>query len=244
MKIAVLMVFGVASFALGQPASSTEPPAVLQSQVSFQFERVGVPVPRYSLEIHEDGTGRYQADEAASVPSQSSSAAQYMGGKHIDRAITVSPATVAKIFKQARSLDHFNIACESKAKNVANTGKKTLSYVGLDGRGSCVYNYSDNKNVAALSDMFLAIAFTMDEGRRLEFFHRYDRLGLDAVSLRQLVVLERLRLGLGPGRQLRFWRMGFSGRRVRDQHYSATARLSLPGAADPRPKRWSSDCCG
>jgi hypothetical protein len=180
MKIAVLMVFGVASFALGQPASSTEPPAVLQSQVSFQFERVGVPVPRYSLEIHEDGTGRYQADEAASVPSQSSSAAQYMGGKHIDRAITVSPATVAKIFKQARSLDHFNIACESKAKNIANTGKKTLSYVGPDGRGSCVYNYSDNKNVAALSDMFLAIAFTMDEGRRLEFFHRYDRLGLDA----------------------------------------------------------------
>ena len=32
----------------------------------------------------------------------------------------------------------------------------------------------------ALSDTFLAIAFTMDEGRRLEFFHRYDRLGLDA----------------------------------------------------------------
>ncbi len=180
MKIAALMVFGVASFALGQPASSTEPPAVLQSQVSFQFERAGVPVPRYSLEIHEDGTGRYQADEAASVPSQSSSAAQYMGGKHIDRAITVSPATVAKIFKQARSLDHFNIACDSKAKNIANTGKKTLSYVGPDGRGSCVYNYSDNKSVAALSDMFLAIAFTMDEGRRLEFFHRYDRLGLDA----------------------------------------------------------------
>ena len=40
-----------------------------QSQVSFQFERAGMPVPRYSLEIHEDGTGRYQADEAASVPS-------------------------------------------------------------------------------------------------------------------------------------------------------------------------------
>ena len=28
--------------------------------------------------------------------------------------------------------------------------------------------------------MFLAIAFTMDEGRKLEFLHRYDRLGLDA----------------------------------------------------------------
>jgi hypothetical protein len=180
MKIAGLMVLGTASIALSQPVSSTEPPAVLQGQVSFQFEREGLPVPRYTVEIHEDGTGRYQADEAASVPSQSSSAAQYVGGKHIDRAIMLSPSTVAKIFKQARSLDHFNIACDSKAKNIANTGKKTLSYVGVDGKGSCVYNYSDNKNVTALSDMFLAIAFTMDEGRRLEFFHRYDRLGLDS----------------------------------------------------------------
>jgi hypothetical protein len=180
MKIAGLMVLGAASIALSQPVSSTEPPAVLQGQVSFQFERAGLPVPQYSVEIHEDGTGRYQADEAASVPSQSSSAAQYVGGKHIDRVIVLSPATVAKIFKQARSLDHFNIACDSKAKNIANTGKKTLSYVGVDGKGSCVYNYSDNKNVTVLSDMFLAIAFTMDEGRRLEFFHRYDRLGLDS----------------------------------------------------------------
>jgi len=180
MKIATFMVLGVVSVALGQPPSPTDPPAVLQGQVSFQFERAGLPVPRYMLEVHEDGTGRYKADESASVPSQSSSAAQYMGGKHIDRPITLSPGTVAKIFKQARALDHFNIACDSKAKNIANTGKKTLTYVGPDGQGSCVYNYSDNKSVAALSDMFLAIAFTMDEGRRLEFFHRYDRLGLDA----------------------------------------------------------------
>jgi hypothetical protein len=179
MKIAALMFLGAASLALGQPASPTDPPAVLQGQVSFQFERAGLPVPRYMLEVHEDGTGRYQADESASVPSQSSSAAQYVGGKHIDRPITLSPVTVAKIFKQARALEHFNIACASKAKNIADTGKKTLTYVGADGQGSCVYNYSDNKNVTSLSDMFLAIAFTMDEGRRLEFFHRYDRLGLD-----------------------------------------------------------------
>jgi hypothetical protein len=87
---------------------------------------------------------------------------------------------VTKIFKLARSVDRFDMACDSKAKNLANTGKKTLTYAGPDGRGSCVYNYSDNKNVTALTDMFLAIAFTMDEGRRLEFLHRYDRLGLDA----------------------------------------------------------------
>ena len=102
MKIAALIVLGAASMALGQPApSTTEPPAVLQGQVDFQFERVGLPVPRYTIEVREDGTGRYQADEASTAPSGSSAAVQY--GKHIDRPITLSPATVTKIFKLARS---------------------------------------------------------------------------------------------------------------------------------------------
>jgi hypothetical protein len=164
----------------GQPVVLTDPPAVLQSEVSFQFERIGLPVPRFTVQVREDGTGRYQADEAESSSSQSSSAVRYVGGKHIDRSITLSSATVAKIFKAARELDRFNVACASKAKNIADTGKKTLSYVGADGRGSCTYNYSEIKSVTTLTDTFLAIAFTMDEGRRLDFLHRYDRLGLDA----------------------------------------------------------------
>jgi hypothetical protein len=180
MKIVMLIVLGMTSMALAQPASSTEPQAVLQGQVDFQFERVGLAVPRYTIEVREDGTGRYKAEEAAVAPNRQSSSVQYVGGKQIDRAITLSPTTVTKIFKLARSVDRFDMACDSKAKNLANTGKKTLTYAGPDGRGSCVYNYSDNKNVTALTDMFLAIAFTMDEGRRLEFLHRYDRLGLDA----------------------------------------------------------------
>ncbi len=84
------------------------------------------------------------------------------------------------IFKTARSLNHFNMTCASKAKNIADTGNKTLSYSGPDGRGACTYNFSENKGVMVLTDMFEAIAFTMDTGRRLEFLHRYDRLGLDA----------------------------------------------------------------
>jgi hypothetical protein len=89
-----------------------------------------------------------------------------------------SPATAEIIFKTARSLDYFNIPCASKAKNIADTGKKTLSYTGPDGHGSCLYNYSENKSVTQLTETFQAIAFTMDEGRKLEFMHRYDRLGL------------------------------------------------------------------
>ena len=86
----------------------------------------------------------------------------------------------AKIFKAARELNEFNGVCASKLKNIADTGKKTLSYSAADGHGSCEYNYSENKGVTMLTDTFMGIAYTLDEGRRLEFLHRYDRLGLDA----------------------------------------------------------------
>jgi hypothetical protein len=185
MKSAVGIVFGAALAAcFAQPLSaqpaSTSPAAPVETQaaVSFQFDRAGLSVPHFTLQVREDGTGSYQADVAEGVTSDTSMRVE--AAQHVDRSIILTPATAAKIFKAARSLDHFNIACASKAKNIADTGKKTLTYVGADGRGSCVYNYSENKTVASLTDTFLGIAFTLDEGRRLDFLHRYDRLGLDA----------------------------------------------------------------
>jgi hypothetical protein len=159
-----------------QPAGAA--PVETQATVSYQFDRIGMTVPHFTLQIREDGTGSYQADPAGAVSS--GGAVDVSAGKHVDRPITLTPPTVTKIFQGARAADHFNLVCNSKAKNIADTGKKTLSYAGPDGKGSCIYNYSENKNIMMLTDTFSAIAFTLDEGRRLEFLHRYDRLGLDA----------------------------------------------------------------
>jgi hypothetical protein len=159
--------------AAGQPAASEAIPA--GPEVSFQFERIGLPVPKFTIVVHEDGTGSYQAQLAAvSAGAGQTSAA----GPPVNKAIKLSSPTTQTIFNTAHALDRFNIECNSKAKNIANTGKKTLSYKGADGQGSCLYNYSENKGVAQLTDTFQAIAFTMDEGRKLEFLHRFDRLGL------------------------------------------------------------------
>ncbi|WP_260740225.1 hypothetical protein [Tunturiibacter lichenicola] len=148
------------------------------AEVSFQFDRPGLEVPHFKLRIQEDGAGTYQADQAEMAATQTSNRGQ--AAQHIDRPIKLTPGTVAKIFKGARSLNHFDTECASKAKNIADTGKKILTYSGSDGSGTCTYNYSENKNVDTLTNTFLAIAYTMDEGRKLEFLHRYDRLGLDA----------------------------------------------------------------
>ena len=95
------------------------------------------------------------------------------------REIRLSAGTTKRVFDAAHADRFFNVACSSKAKNIADTGRKMLSYAGPDGAGSCVYNYSENKGVAGLTELFLAIAYTLEEGRRLEFRHKYDRLGLD-----------------------------------------------------------------
>jgi hypothetical protein len=152
--------------------------AAKPAEVSLQFERSGLPVPRFTLRIYENGTGSYQAEMVGSPAD--GGAARYAAASQVDRTLSLTPAMVAKIFKVARKLNRFDMVCETKAKNIANTGKKTLSYAGADGAGSCTYNYSESKDIAMLTDTLLAIAFTMDEGRRLEFLHRYDRLGLDA----------------------------------------------------------------
>ena len=160
------------------PKPAPDASTMTKPEVSFQFERPGLSVPRYTLEIWEDGTGRYQADQAEMPATANSSRGQ--AAQHIDRTINLSKDTVTKVFKAARAANYFNVDCASKAKNIANTGNKTLKYSGTDGSGTCTYNYSENKTVDSLTSTMIAIAYTIDEGRRFDFLHRYDRLGLDA----------------------------------------------------------------
>ncbi len=157
----------------GQPAPG--------ATITFGFDRPGLPVPAFILTLHSDGTGTYAATVATPEPSRY---APYPPTPpppptHITRAISVSPQLTMQVFEQARNTNRFHVACESKAKNIASTGAKTLTYTGPEGDGHCAYNYTEVKPVASLTDTFLGIAFTLDLGRKLEQAHRYDRLGLD-----------------------------------------------------------------
>ena len=153
-----------------QPAASATP-----ATVTFQFDRPGLHVPKYSFQIHEDGTADYHAEEVIAAPPNGP-----VETRPIDHRLTITHSTTNTIFKTARALDHFNLTCESTAKNIAKTGNKTLIYKAADGTGQCTYNYSENKDVQVLTDLFQGLAYTLDEGRKLDFLHRFDRLGLDA----------------------------------------------------------------
>jgi hypothetical protein len=181
MKAWVVACVALSSLASGQmvvtPSGGNTPG---KAEVTFHFERPGLAVPKFTLTVREDGSGSYKADEApvSGGVNGASALASSSRGQSVDRALRITPTTTDMIFRTARSLHNFDYACESKAKNVADTGKKTLSYAGPDGQGSCTYNYSELKSINQLTDTLQAIAFTLDEGRKIAFLHRYDRLGL------------------------------------------------------------------
>jgi hypothetical protein len=199
---------------------------------SFSFERVGVSVPAFILVVAQDGTGRYAGTEVAPsvrafdpVPP-----AQPFGREFI-----VSSATAKKIADLAHALHSFTVPCASKAKNIADTGKKQLTYLGPDGQSSCTYNYSDNKDVQTLTDLFLALAETMDQGRRLDFLRRYDRLGLDDA-------LSFLAQEVSDGRALEIGTIAPSLRSIADDEEvmqrartrASTLLAQVPAASQPR----------
>lgn len=70
--------------------------------------------------------------------------------------------------------------CETKAKNIAKTGEKTIRYEESDKVAECTFNFSDDQGLMTAMATFQAIAETMQRGERLQHDLRYDRLGLDA----------------------------------------------------------------
>jgi hypothetical protein len=155
------------------------PPTPSTPSIAFIFDRPGLPVPSYTIRI-DTLFGSYEGQEV--LQTERNSAAPPVS-QPFKRPFTVSAAMADKVVALAHSLNNFNVTCASKAKNIADTGKKTLSYLGPEVhgplQGSCTYNYSENKDVQALTQIFQGMAETMDQGRRLDFLHRFDRLGLD-----------------------------------------------------------------
>lgn len=151
-------------------------------QVSMTFDRSQMAVPHYKMVIYEDGTTIYEGEENTSATMYGAAADQTK--RPFQQKVKISPATAEKIFQAAGRVKHFDIPCASKAKNIADTGNKTLAYEGPDGSGSCTFNFTENKDVMAVAQIFQGIAETLDIGRKLDQLHRFDRLGLDVMMTR------------------------------------------------------------
>lgn len=93
---------------------------------------------------------------------------------------TMSAKDAARIFKLAQQAKYFNGDFEYRAHRIANTGKKTLTYADETRHFQTIYNHSENKAIQELTSLFQGISSSIEFGRKLQFKHKYDKLGLEA----------------------------------------------------------------
>jgi len=93
---------------------------------------------------------------------------------------TMTAKDAARIFKLAQQAKYFNGDFEYRAHRIANTGKKTLTYADETRHFQTIYNHSENKAIQELTSLFQGISSTIEFGRKLQFKHKYDKLGLEA----------------------------------------------------------------
>jgi hypothetical protein len=152
--------------------AQAQPPAT----VTFHFEDPRLQPAKYTITVHEDGTGRFHAEAGPASPDDTAA----LPSEGQERPIQVTAPTSERIFEIARAKKFFNIACDAGDAHLAFTGKKELGYQGSDGHGGCSYNYSKEPKIEWLTTEMQGIAATLEAGRRLEIEHEHGRLSLDA----------------------------------------------------------------
>ena len=135
-----------------------------------------MPWQSYSIQVQADGKTHFKGTPNSSQGGDSDP---------VQDDFTMSEANRQKIFDSARKLNYFQGDCDSHLKHIAQTGAKTLAYKSAQVQGSCTYNYSQNRDVQQLTQLFLGLAITLDYGHKLAWQYRFDKLGMDQ-CLREL----------------------------------------------------------
>jgi|SRR5580704_5953900 hypothetical protein len=125
----------------------------------------------YVISVSDDGKGSYDSDSKLSPESEAEDAF------HSD--FTVSQAGRARVFDLARRANYFEGEIDSKKKNLASTGTKTLTYKDAQRNTHASYNYSPVAAVGELTAFFQALSTTLEFGHRLDYYLRYQKLALD-----------------------------------------------------------------
>jgi hypothetical protein len=152
-------------FVPGTQAQQTAIPTV-----SFTCDFPGSEPDHYAISVPDDGNAVYDSnsklnDSAASEPFHSD--------------FTVSQASRTRIFELAKRAHYFEGDVDSKKKNLASTGMKTLAYKDAQKSTRATYNYSPIPAVEELTAFFQSLSTTLEFGHRLDYYLRYQKLALD-----------------------------------------------------------------
>jgi hypothetical protein len=138
--------------------------------VTFTFDFPQSNPEHYSIAVDAAGHARYECTGKVAEDSEE---------QPYRAEFEVSAGNRERIFEWAKQAKYFAAKVDSGNRKVAFTGTKTLSY--HDGQRSLTakYNYSSVAAIQQLTALFQNMAGTLEYGRRLSYYHRYQKLALD-----------------------------------------------------------------
>jgi hypothetical protein len=126
---------------------------------------------RYTITVQSDGHARYEC--SAKVSNESDERENY------ETEFRFSDATRSRIFELAAQAHYFSGKVDSGNRKLAFTGAKKLIYRDGQREATAAYNFSSVPAVQQLTTLFQSVGATLEFGRRLAYYHRYQKLGLD-----------------------------------------------------------------
>ena len=156
----------VALLALCLPGLAQDAPPT----VAFGFSFPGSQPEHYAISIPASGNATYISDGKL-TPNSDSDAFRVE--------FSVSEQTRTRLFDLAKRANYFDGELDSKKKGLASTGVKTLTYKDAQRVRQATYNYSQIPAVQDLTRIFQNLSTTLEFGRRLDYYHRYQKLALD-----------------------------------------------------------------
>ncbi len=145
----------------------------VQPSVAFTCEFPGSDPSHYGISVTRDGHASYISDGKLTKDSDPSSDEPF----RVD--FNVSQSTTVRIFDLAKGANYFEGNIDTKKKNVASTGAKTLIYRDNQRSSIANYDYSTIPPVQEITKLFQTLSTTLEFGRRLEYDYRYQKLALD-----------------------------------------------------------------
>jgi hypothetical protein len=147
--------------------TEAQAPAVITFTIDFPTSQPE----HYSIRVQSDGSARYQSSGRLSADSDATDS--------FDLEFTVGAETRQKIFELAAKAGYFQKDVDSRHKDLAFTGKKTLAYKDAQRSGESTYNYSPQPAVQDLTSLMQSLSATLEFGHRLQYDRHYQKLALD-----------------------------------------------------------------
>jgi len=138
-------------------------------KITFTFDFPGSLPDHYVITLASDGHGTYAGRGKLAADSDDSS---------FQSEFTIPAATTSRVFALAAKAKYFESDLDSKKKGLASTGAKTLAYEDGQRSHQSTYNFSTMAPVQELTQFFQNLATTMEFGRRLDYYHHYQKLAL------------------------------------------------------------------